>query len=809
MSSGITGPSVSSLFWRNVMRRPPALVCGSYLLEAAVVTFGLLFFIVGASDIARIFHAREALRAGIRDGLRCLYPTDAGCSASGTDTFAPSQTRYEVDVWNEVATYTMPQTILSAHASWTTEPELITPLEEERVSSVAVKLARDQLKENQVLFPVRGHYPYLLQKRDLPMLGGGNPLMPEFFDRTTQQAVLPDQVVDLSSIAASTRAVTGVSATGFEPRFRVGGARFSVSDAWVDAAKDSALIRQIEREQQVAVECFSGPRAKRGSDFYIDWSVTKNPPRCSYRGGAQLFSGGELSVPIMFRVSGSTRGTSVRGQGKVLVSLRWERGRESRTQLLGGRLISAGASGNFIVRGAALEDIRVDAQRPYTPSGAYGDEIRSHGTLMLIPVNAQVFIDVYLISSNGQPVSWQGSRLELFYPSFSFVPEKFSCDFSADPEVCKGKTPVRPLYATLDPSRELRGQETSRTQCAREKPAGFEEDENEFLSRLRTRIRTGALQARPTSYWRLDPLGEGRCRPQDKRVTCAAEGRVRLKGCSECGGGETNVLPAGCSEPTFEAGRDTVEEVTCSRIAIEAVDRRRACTGDELPTCAAPHALEGNRFLLLGGSQCVRAVTHNPAPLRTAPSPTSRCGEQTGLDVEYRRMHHVPDGVPIVVESLPADDRALDTPPSDPCVVYESVLKPGPKTQCGHLASSDVASKCCADNGGRCSITPVVSGPSTGFNQSPQILLDRASERVIRTVQAAYPSARRPGSCERDAENCLQISSVHEAAAKTVMLNAEVKVPIRLASVFGATGVTVQHQELRGLEHRFSGNQPR
>lgn len=53
---------------------------GSYLLEVAVVTMGLVFFIVGAFDVARIFQARGAVRAGVREGLRCLYPTDHGCS---------------------------------------------------------------------------------------------------------------------------------------------------------------------------------------------------------------------------------------------------------------------------------------------------------------------------------------------------------------------------------------------------------------------------------------------------------------------------------------------------------------------------------------------------------------------------------------------------------------------------------------------------------------------------------------------------------------------------------------------------------
>ena len=75
------------------MRRQKTCVRGSYLLEAAIVTFGLAVFLVGASDVARIFHARSALRAGVREGLRCLYPTDGGCARPEADHGTPGVSR--------------------------------------------------------------------------------------------------------------------------------------------------------------------------------------------------------------------------------------------------------------------------------------------------------------------------------------------------------------------------------------------------------------------------------------------------------------------------------------------------------------------------------------------------------------------------------------------------------------------------------------------------------------------------------------------------------------------------------------------
>ena len=48
------------------MRRQKTCVRGSYLLEAAIVTFGLAVFLVGASDVARIFHARVLRVSAVR-----------------------------------------------------------------------------------------------------------------------------------------------------------------------------------------------------------------------------------------------------------------------------------------------------------------------------------------------------------------------------------------------------------------------------------------------------------------------------------------------------------------------------------------------------------------------------------------------------------------------------------------------------------------------------------------------------------------------------------------------------------------------
>ncbi len=785
------------------MRRQKTCVRGSYLLEAAIVTFGLAVFLVGASDVARIFHARSALRAGVREGLRCLYPTDGGCALPEADHGTPGVSRYSVDVWDNLSLYAVPRNAYSAQASWVTEPELVTPLESQRISEATLDLARDRFRRQTVLFPVQGNHPYLLQTRDFPVISGSDPLNPLFRDHATHQEEQPHKVLDISSIAGVARGPMSGQPTGFEPRFRIGTASFSLRDAWPSWPEDGARIARIEGEHDIQVRCYVGEVVRTSSRPKLDWPATEAPSRCSYRGGASLYSGGGLKVPVMFRLSGATRGTAAGAQGKVLLSLRWERGREGDSQQLGGRLLSAGGSGNFVVRGATLDDIAERYRAPYIGDAAYSEEIRSHGTIIPIPVDARVYLDLFLVSLNGRQVSWQGHKVELFYPAFSFVEEAFGCEYSASPTACKGEVPVAPLYTTLDLTRGLKSEPAALSQCARERPAVYQEDPEAYLLALRSALSAGRAP-RPEAFWAKESGGSERCAPLRKHISCDAKAREYLKGCGVCDVPLVRALPQGCADAAFDPKRDVVSALACQRANAGRVDRRRGCSGEALPACAAKHAAASERFLLEGGDgECSMAQTQSPPALLSDPMPISTCGDEPPIAAQYRERYGVPEGIAIPVTTIIAPEELRQSPPPGQCTAYREVTRPGDRRSCGALLTGEAAARCCAGQQGRCSITPVLLRPGSSGDGGQDLLIDKARERALATIEAAYPPSRRAANCQAGAENCVAVTADHRAEADQVSMRAEAAVPLRLASIVGHDQVILSHTESRVLERRF------
>lgn len=780
-----------------MQRRPPR---GSYLLEASIVTFAAAFFLVGASDVSRIFHARSAVRAGVREGLRCLYPTDAGCAPADTVHPAPASLRYNVSVWDESVQYVVPTEIWRAQAEWMTEPELTVPIEATRVSQATVQLAREKFREHEVLFPVQGHHPYLVQQREFPFIGGRDPLNPEFRDRVTRERSLPNKSVDISDIRGMTRNVAGLQQSGFEPQFRIGSAQFSLRDAWPGRDTDLSQIRALEQQHGVKIDCYAGELVRQASPARIDWSRHSGlPPLCRYRGDARLFSADGLRVPLMLRVTGNTRGTSAAGQGKALIQLRWTMGSSRAEQRLGGRLLSAGVSGNFVVRGAVLDDVAENARAPYEKGGAYYEELRDNGMVMLVPAAAQVFVDVFLVSLNGQPVSWQGGSLELFYPSFSYFPERYSCELASNPAICSGGVPVKPLYTSLELERTLASRELFASECSRSAPDGYERDPAYFLADLRKRLQSGEA-ARSTTFWALDADAASTCAPISRTIPCSGAAQEHLKGCGECQEVDERRLPEGCEEASFDPARDRVTDVSCRTAPLEEVERRMGCSDAALPACAKPHASRGSHSLLQGGPQCEYAQRHSPPALESEPTAVSRCGATTQLADQYRTQHNVPAGVEVVLTKATGPDTVSTDEPDDPCVVYETGIRRSPERPCGAMLSSDGAAQCCAGSGGRCIVRSVLLPKSSWRSGGSGVELSGAVQRAASTVQAAYPQAQRQESCGGGGAHCLDISAREVSSEGSASVRASLTVPLRLASLFGQGAFTVEHQESRKLE---------
>jgi hypothetical protein len=129
-------------FSRMVNRPFQASTCdshkqtGSYLLEFALAALGVAFFVVGVSDLAKIFHARGAVHAGVSEGLRCLYPTDPTCANVSLPNADITGSRYNAWVWGTEGSL-LPQSSYLLSASLFNEPVQAAPRMASRLTSFA------------------------------------------------------------------------------------------------------------------------------------------------------------------------------------------------------------------------------------------------------------------------------------------------------------------------------------------------------------------------------------------------------------------------------------------------------------------------------------------------------------------------------------------------------------------------------------------------------------------------------------------------------------------------------------------------
>jgi hypothetical protein len=80
------------------------------------------------------------------------------------------------------------------------------------------------------------------------------------------------------------------------------------------------------------------------------------------------------------------------------------------------------------------------------------------------------------------------------------------------------------------------------------------------------------------------------------------------------------------------------------------------------------------------------------------------------------------------------------------------------------------------------------------------VLEEAAETRVVETIQAIYPRAQGPNSCEAGTENCINVDAQVTANDSIARVQASVKVPLTLAPWFLSDGIILEYQEERALE---------
>jgi hypothetical protein len=770
---------------------------GLYLLEAGIAMIGVALVVVGIGDVARLYQGRNAVRAAVHEGLRCLYPTDNGCAQSSVSGAASSAPRFDVFTWG--TGYQVAQESYSATAVWRTAPVLEVPLERTSLGSVSVQRGRDRYQQQEVLFATEAHLPYLVQTMPLPEVGGADPLRPTFYHPITHREMEPPVVVSLQGVGGVTsRGASASSDAAFSDQYRIGRRSFSLSKVWQNRVADTRRMRAITRAHDVAVPCYQGPLTTAGG---IDWRARFS--ECSYRReDNKLLSGAELSVPVMFHISGNVIASAPDAEGQVLISLSWA----GNTRLLGGRVLKPNSSGDFVVRGASWGDIRNEAEGEYRRGGRYEREIELHGALDLIPVDEPVTLNVYLVSLNGKEIGWRGERMVLYHPTFAFRQEQFDCGYSPDPTECAKPPPAAPyLYAEVNESQPLKVQAHGAAQCLATATVPLEANREGRLSRIAQLVARGQAVS-PSKWWERNPDGVNGCTTLVESYSCPETVAADLpKGCY--------VQPSmpsilqHCGVPALVPGRDSVQRVSL-RTTVNNVSRRvTACSGDEIPLCAKAHAREVEQTVLgtaMTSESCANARVVRPAVYTVGPVDVNSCSAPaSSIERFYRDNYKVPAGVPIAVSRVSSAPRYTSTAPTSACAVFsQTTIGRGAQAECGVNVSWEDAQRCCDRLSGRCRVERVGETPADTSEASAEtvVRMEGAVRRAVAAVQSAYPAASYRVECGAGDPDCLQVRGGLVEENSRALMTVRMNVPLLLVRPFGLSGIAVEHSADRVLE---------
>lgn len=782
------------------MRRWERRERGSYILEVAGVVIGVAVFIVGASDVVRIFQARGALRAAVHDGLRCLYPTDAGCVESARISLSPPTKRYNVWVWG--SGYRIPQEAYRVSAQWQTEPVYEVPVDSGELVSLDLEQDPFQYTTREVLYPTTAHVGYMAQTSQLPHVNGGTPLEPYFVDPITRGRAIPQQTLSLSRVQGVTSDGTAYWETGgFQERFKIGSVSFSMKDAWPLAARDRAEISALAQRGALSLPCFSGPLRRSTAGASVAWG-TGSLVRCAYRGDSSgVWNNNALSVPLMFRVSGKTQGTNRLGEGRVLLSMSWRSAAGSGTLPLGGRVVKSGGSGNFVPRGLALEDVRDNLEHQYKD---YGEELALYGKLPLLPQDATVTLSIFLLSVNKRPVAWTGDSIEIFHPRYQFNHERYDCGYSADPRRCLSPppAPVALIDVPIDGAPQVVPVGTP--VCSLTKRGEAEKNPQDLLAQIVQKIRIGG-SLEPLRFIEPAALDKRVCPARITRWPCAHNEPVRyVRGC-ETPNSFAQTMER-CGVPSEEFSRSRIASVETLKKDTTELQSFRGCSGDTIPECAKNNARKVADQIWYPStdtlSQCANSAFQKAPAVTIGPLNESTCEDRAAHVRElYRRREKIPAAVPIHLTRVPAPTMFSASPPAGSCTRFEGAEGSGERLLCGSAVGALTAERCCSAAHGLCHREEVPTGGGASASQM-RTILDAATQRVVEGIQAGYSAARYGEACGDDSAHCATVDAQISPESMTAKVSARLNIPLRLLSLGNSGETTVGYSAERALEGR-------
>jgi hypothetical protein len=782
------------------VRRSSSSEIGSYVLELAGVVMGVAICIVGAADITRVFQARSAVRAAVDDGARCLFPTDAACVAGAPGEISTTRRGYDVWVWG--SGYEVPQESYVVSARANHEPVYEVSVLRDEIVDVTVEQERYQYRPYSMRYPTTAHTTYLLQTRFLPIVVGGKPLDPHLADPFTLKTSPPTATYALESVrGATTKRVNAATATPYHDTFAIGSVSFSIRDAWPTAARDRKEISTMPARVQSSLPCLFGARLPSAEGDVLDWSAG-TPQACRYRvrsaRSSPVMSDGTLKVPLMFRVEGNSRGTAEGGEGKVMMALSWRSpSAGSGTFQLGGRRLEHWGGGNFIPRGLAEADINEALRSQYE---SYMEELSLYHEIPLLPVDATVTIDFYLVSFNNQRVAWNGGKLEVWLPHYRLVHEQSDCGYASNPSQCARPPKKAPVdYVSLTKGAPFSAVAAGNDTCSSTLSQTVEHDLSATIARLQIDASQGR-SIRPYSFNLLVPTSKAVCAPRVETKPCQAQLPEYYEGCAV-----SNTLKDIASRCGVTSSDMKVTAYT-KRPTTMGVKRIKGCSDQPLSACARPQSRHVDSLPYRGTSSCAAAITTAFPQMVLGPFNATTCGSR---EEEARRLYQTREKIPqdatISLVILPSTPVFRAEKPTGRCDVYREAGEGTREVLCGRGVSEAEAERCCAASGGRCRKQSVLLEDDSSGQQGRLSILSAAQRRVVEAVRAGYPPAVFQPVCDASEQNCLEVSTSLGESDSQAVVSAKVSVPLRLFGLFKNESTIVQHSTTRVLEQKTLG----
>jgi hypothetical protein len=822
---------------------------GLYLLEYSLVFFGVAVFLVGVSDISRIFHARGAVRAGVTEGLRCLYTSDAKCGGQSAGSGWAPGARFNARIAGGGLNgyYELPRVSYQLTSSWFNESIYQAEFATKRLTQVTLTQPQDPYRRYQVMFPGVAHAAYILKTRELPIVttGSGSTsaervLNPRFIDPDTGAARSENRLVAAPTLTIKSKSVSpGVVGRTMDSSFTIG-----ISDLF-SGSNDWSNLKSLETSYNFRAPCYQGAKTTLpdgGSG--ISWPGSGAPASCSYRSSSEaLYNGASMKVPVMIHVAGDGYISSSKSWpewrgvlGQVELEL-WQS--DKLIASLGGREFQRTSSssnsafnkqwGNFVTRGAGFNSTGAyDVTQSYVDAckaaGYDGGECKNYITLPLVEVGSPVTLKFKLKwRSDGATtkpdvnITWAGGDVRIFYPSFRAVHESRACGYSAAPNTCSASVaPMRTSFNTTDLGSSLSYSEGAETSCGRDAPTGFLGLIPDALENLRSDFQSGQRQLEPVSFWSHGNSSD-KCADKISDVSCEEEPREYIKGC------EPNYFLPGdalskCALDDYQPARDTVAAPRFSYGSSDRSELRGACSGEQFPECAKESLVyKGTTIFGAESKGCRAALPINLPLMETRPLFKDTCVDTLAEFVKrYRERHGVPEGIDVISKSQDEEPVITSERPTNSCWESREIKGDEKKSWlCAEGTSRAVANRCCERYGQeRCSLEQLNTGSGGSSGDGNEQIASGAIERVYSTVHAAYPPARMDSGCgsqeqassESRQANCLAVQAAPAGDGTQATIQASMRVPLALFGWLGLRdSAVVSHQETRVLESSLVG----